>query len=68
MVKSENFHSMRGDIEHGKQIIAPSGKVFTLKNTMRGWMVYGEDSLAVSGYLPSYHDVNTFIVYGLQNS
>lgn len=68
MVNSENFHPKRGHVQHGQKIIAPSGKEFTLKSQIRGWMVYGPDDLPVSGYLTSAKDVTWFIVVGLQSS
>ena len=59
---------MRGHVADGCIIIAPSGKEFTLKNTLKGWMVYGPDNLPITGYLPSAYDVEFFVVNGLQNS
>ena len=64
----ENFHSMRGHVADGCVIVSPSGKHFTLKNTIKGWMVYGSDNLPISGYLTSAYDVEFFVVNGLQNS
>jgi len=63
---SDNFHAMRGHVADGCEIVSPGGKVFTLKNAIKGWMVHGPDGLAVSGYLPSANDVEFFVVYGLQ--
>ena len=65
---SINFHSMRGHVADGCIIIAPSGQQFTLKNTLKGWVVYGPYNLPISGYLPSAFDVEYFVVNGLQNS
>ena len=65
---SNNFHSMRGHVADGCIIIAPSGQQFTLKNTLKGWMVYGSDNLPITGHLPSAYDVEYFVVNGLQNS
>lgn len=67
-VHSKDFHTMRGHVEDGKIIIAPSGREYTLKSTMRGWRVVGPDGLEVSGNLNSAHDVEYFVVNGLQNS
>ena len=66
-VQSEKFHVMLGHVEEGCEIVAPSGKVFTLKNTIHGWRVLGPDGLECSGNLPSAHDVERFIVQGLQS-
>ena len=62
----ENFHSMRGHVVDGCIIIAPSGKRFTLKNTMSGWVVVGPDGVECSGNLKSAHEVEYFVVNGLQ--
>lgn len=65
---SQNFHSMRGHVADGCIIVSPSGKQFTLKNTLRGWMIYGSDNLPISGNLNSAYEVEFFVVNGLQNS
>lgn len=66
---SEQFHSMRGHVSEGCIITSPSGREYTLKNHIGGWMVHANTGgLAISGYLPSARDVETFVVYGLQNS
>lgn len=62
---TRDFHSMRGHVEDGCVICAPSGKEFTLKSTMRGWMILGPDGSEVSGYLPSAGDVEMFVIHGL---
>jgi len=64
----QNFHSMRGHVSDGCVIVAPTGKEFTLKNQIKGWMVYGSDNLPISGYLNSAHEVEFFVVNGLHNS
>jgi hypothetical protein len=65
---TDNFHSMRGHVAEGCVIVAPSGREFTLKSTLHGWMVHDNgDSLPVSGYLPSALDVEMFVVLGLSN-
>ena len=66
LVKSTEFTSMKGHVADGCTILAPSGKKFTLKNTMKGWQVIGPDSLPCSGNLPSAFEVEYFIVNGLQ--
>jgi hypothetical protein len=65
---AEQFHAMRGHVIDGCVITAPSGRKFTLKNTLRGWTVYGPDGLPVSGNLPSAFDVEFFVVNGLAHS
>jgi hypothetical protein len=65
---SQNFHSMRGHVADGCIIVSPSGKQFTLKNTISGWMIFGPDDKPRSGNLKSAYDVEFFVVYGLQNS
>lgn len=62
---TENFHSMRGHVTDGCIIVAPSGKEFTLVNTMKGWQINGPDGLPVSGNLPTAIDVEMFVVAGL---
>jgi hypothetical protein len=63
---TENFHAMRGHVAEGCVIVAPSGKEFTIKSTINGWMIYdNSDNLPVSGYLPSAYDVEHFVIYGL---
>ena len=65
-VKSTEFTSMKGHVADGCVVIAPSGKQFTIKNTMKGWSVIGSDGLPCSGNLPSAFDVEYFVVNGLQ--
>lgn len=67
-VKTEQFTAMKGHVTEGCTIIAPSGKEFTLKNTMRGWVVHGPDGLPCSGYLPNAFDVEYFVVNGLSSN
>lgn len=62
---TDQFHHMRGHVSDGCEIVSPSGKVFTLRMGHNGWMIYGDDGLAVSGYLPAYYDVERFVVVGL---
>jgi hypothetical protein len=64
----EQFHSFRGHVTDGCVIVAPSGREFTLTNTMRGWQVLGPNKLPISGYLPSAADVEYFVVNGLYSS
>jgi hypothetical protein len=61
---SQNFTSMKGHVADGCVIVAPSGREFTLKNHIKGWMIY-RDGQPVSGYLPSAADVEFFVVNGL---
>ncbi len=65
---TDQFHTMRGHVTDGCFITSPSGKQFTLRATMRGWMVYGPDNLPVSGNLPSAFDVEYFVVNGLSQN
>ena len=64
-VKSQDFTSMKGHVADGCIVIAPSGKQFTIKNTMRGWQILGPDKQPVTGNLPSAFDVEYFVVNGL---
>jgi len=64
----EQFHIMRGHVADGCIIVAPSGREFTLKNTMQGWQVHDSDGHPRSGYLPSADDVTYFVVNGLYSS
>lgn len=66
--KQQNFTAMKGHVADGQVVIAPSGKEFTIVNTIRGWVVNGPDGLAISGNLPSAFDVEYFIVNGLYSS
>lgn len=66
-IKSIEFTTMKGHVADGCVVIAPSGKEFTIKNTMKGWQVNGPDGLACSGNLPSAFDVEYFVVNGLQS-
>lgn len=59
-----NFTAMKGHVID-QQEIAVDGRIYTLKNTIRGWMIYGPDGLPISGILPSAHDVEFFVVQGL---
>lgn len=65
---TEQFTAMKGHVAEGCTIVAPSGKEFTLKNTLRGWVVHGPDGLPCSGYLPSAFDVEYFVVNGLSTN
>jgi hypothetical protein len=65
---ADNFTSMLGHVYSGCEVIAPSGKVFTLRNRMNGWMFYDENKTAISGYLPSAHDVEFFVFNALSQS
>jgi hypothetical protein len=67
-VKSSEFTSMKGHVADGCVVIAPSGKEFTLKNTIKGWQLNGPDGIACSGNLPSAFAVECFVVNGLQTS
>lgn len=64
----EQFHSFRGHVIDGCVIVAPSGKEFTLKSTLKGWQVWGPNNSPISGYLPSASDVEYFVVNGLYSS
>lgn len=59
-----NFTAMKGHVID-QQEIAVDGRIYTLKNTIRGWMIYGPDGLPISGILPSAHDVEVFVVQRL---
>lgn len=65
--RSTEFTAMKGHVSDGAVIIAPSGKRFTLKNTMKGWEVLGADGLPCSGNLSSAFEVEYFIVNGLSS-
>lgn len=66
-IKSTEFTSMKGHVADGCVVIAPSGKEFTIKNTMKGWKVFWPDGSECSGNLPSAFDVEYFVVNGLQS-
>jgi hypothetical protein len=65
-VHSNQFTSMKGHVADGCIVIAPSGKEFTIRNTLKGWEVCGSDGIACSGNLPSAFDVEYFVINGLQ--
>jgi hypothetical protein len=67
-IKAEDFTSMRGHVANGCEVVTPSGKVYTLRNRMNGWMFYDENKTAISGYLPSAHDVEYFVFNALSQS
>ena len=67
LVKFTEFTSMKGHVADGCIVIAPSGKTFTIKNTIKGWHVLGPDGLPCSGNLPGAFDVEYFVVNGLQS-
>jgi len=64
-VKTTEFTALKGHVIDGAVIIAPSGKRFSLKNTMKGWEVLGDDGLPCSGNLSSAFEVEYFVVNGL---
>ncbi|CAB4151673.1 hypothetical protein UFOVP601_28 [uncultured Caudovirales phage] len=66
-VQSQNFTTMRGHVEDGCVIVAPSGKEFTLRSTMTAWRIVGPDGIECSGNLKSAFDVEYFVVNGLQS-
>ena len=65
-VHSNHFTSMKGHVADGCIVIAPSGKEFTIRNTLKGWEVLGSDGIACSGNLPSAFDGEYFVINGLQ--
>ena len=67
-IHSNKFTTMLGHVEDGCIIIAPSGREFTLRNTMSGWVVVGPDGVDCSGNLKSARDVEFYIVNGLQSA
>ena len=67
-LKANEFTSLKGHVSDGCTIIAPSGRRFTLQNTLKGWQVIGADKLPISGNLSSAFDVEYFIVNGLVHS
>jgi hypothetical protein len=68
IVKSVEFTSMKGHVSDDCIIIAPSGRQFTLKNTIKGWTILWDDGSPCSGILPSALDVEYFVVNGLYSS
>jgi hypothetical protein len=62
------FTSMKGHVADDCVIIAPSGRQFTLKNTIKGWTILRDDGSPCSGILPSALDVEYFVVNGLYSS
>ena len=68
IVKSTEFASLKGHVADDCIIIAPSGRQFTLKNTIKGWTILRGDGSPCSGILPSAHDVEYFVVNGLYSS
>jgi hypothetical protein len=65
IVKSTEFTSMKGHVADNCIIIAPSGKQFTLINTIKGWTILGNDGLPCCGILPTALDVEYFVINGL---
>jgi hypothetical protein len=64
-VHAKDFSSMKGHVAHGFQIIASNKRVFTLKNTLRGWSIFNDKNEEISGNLKSFFDVEFFVVNGL---
>ena len=64
-VKTQEFTAMKGHVADGCIVLAPSGREFTIVNTLKGWMLNGPDGRPCSGYLPSAFDVEYFVVNGL---
>jgi hypothetical protein len=64
-VKAAEFTALKGHVADGCQIIAPNGKQFALKNTMKGWTITDAEGSPVSGNLPSALDVEFFVVNGI---
>jgi hypothetical protein len=67
-IKTQEFTAMKGHVADGCVVIAPSGKEFTIVNTLKGWMLHGPDNRPCSGYLPSAFDVEYFVVNGLSSN
>lgn len=65
-VKSDHFTSMKGHVAEGCVIVAPSGKEFTIKSTMKGWRICWPDGSEFSGNLNSAWEVEYFVVNALQ--
>jgi hypothetical protein len=61
----ENFAVIRGNVTDGCEIVTPSGKVYTLKNRIKGWTILDSNGLDICGILPSASDVEYFVVNGL---
>jgi hypothetical protein len=64
-IKAEDFSSISGHVFNGCEVVTPSGKVYTLRNRMNGWMFYDENKTAISGYLTCDYDVEFFVINGL---
>ena len=64
---TQDFHTMRGHVADGCEIKAPSGRIYTLRSAMNGWIIYNQDNQPITGYLPSASDVEYFVVNGLSS-
>jgi hypothetical protein len=62
---AKDFHSMRGHVADGCEIIGIDEKLYTLRNTMRGWLIYDSENKPVSENLSGAYEVECFVVYGL---
>jgi hypothetical protein len=64
-VHAKNFSSMKGHVAHECEIIASNKRVFTLKNTLRGWSIFNDKNEEISGNLKGHFEVEFFVVNGL---
>lgn len=64
-VNARDFTTMKGHVADGCEIVAPDGRVYTLKNTMSGWCVNDDANTEISGNLKSAFEVEYFVVNGL---
>ena len=65
IVHAKNFSSIKGHVAHDCQIIGENKRVFTLKNTLRGWSIFNDKNEEISGNLKGFFEVEFFVVNGL---
>lgn len=46
-VNQSEFHSMRGHVADGTEVVCESGAVVTIKSSMSGWEVHGSDGKVI---------------------
>jgi hypothetical protein len=62
---AKNFTHMKGHVSDNCQIIGSNDRIYTLKNTLKGWMIFDDKNTPISGNLKSFFDVEFFVINGL---
>lgn len=65
MVNIQNFTALKGHIFDGSVVVVPSGREYTIRSHIKGWVIVGPDGTQISGYLSGAADVEYFVINGL---